>query len=82
MDSTFTPIVAQSSVDASLMSMETLPVCALGIEGDRGALPPEPPPPQAAINAVATPNDNNRVDLGSMMNVSSFNEIFPALVVP
>jgi hypothetical protein len=62
--------------------METLPVCALGVEDDMGALPLEPPPPQAAINAVATPIDNNRDDLGSMMNVSSFNEIFPALVVP
>jgi hypothetical protein len=35
------------------------------------AAPPfEPPPPQAAINAVAMPNDSNRDELGSMMHSS------------
>jgi hypothetical protein len=67
-DSTLTPIVAQSSVDASLTTIETLPVCATWLSG-AVLLPPEPPPPQAAISAAATPTGNNRDVLRAMIDL-------------
>src|SRR5271168_3889968 len=74
-DRTLTPIVAQSSVDASLNSIETLPVWGVDVVvevlGGVVAPPLEPPPPQAAINTASAPTDNIRNVLGTMINVSS-----------
>jgi hypothetical protein len=56
-DRTLTPIVAQSSLDASLIIMETLPVCGAG--AGVGAVTLEPPPPQAASNAALAPSSMN-----------------------
>src|SRR5271169_6101227 len=71
MDRTLTPIVAQSSVDASLSIVDKLPVCDCGIVGLVGATPLEPPPPQAASSAAIAPANNNRDSLGTMIPVSS-----------
>ena len=64
-DSTLTPMVAQSSDDASLNSIETLPLC--GVELSVLLEPPlEPPPPHAASSAAATLTDNSREDVGNI----------------
>src|SRR5580700_6090705 len=68
MDSTLTPIVAQSSLDASVISIDTLAVC--GVTGEGAMLEP-PPPPQAAISAASAPTGNIRDALGTMIDVSS-----------
>jgi hypothetical protein len=57
-----TPIVAQSSLDASLNSMATLPLCEVGGLGDvdmllLGLLEP---PPHAATRAAAMLTVNSR----------------------
>src|SRR5271166_1295493 len=58
-DSTLTPIIDQSSVDASLNITATLAVCGVtGVDGFM-LLPPEPPP-HAAMSAAATLTDNSR----------------------
>jgi hypothetical protein len=64
-------------VDASLTSIDTLPVCATCATG---TLPPAlepPPPPHAATSAAAMPTGNNRIVLRTMFNVSSFNDNHP-----
>ncbi|HMD28224.1 MAG TPA: hypothetical protein VKH13_06610 [Steroidobacteraceae bacterium] len=60
MERIFTSIAAQSSVDASLINIDTLEVCG-AIGAGSAALPFElPPPPQAASTALATPSASIR----------------------
>jgi hypothetical protein len=67
MDITLTPMVAQSSEDASLIIIATFPVCAAGVaEGAELAAPPPEPPPQAVINAAIAPIDSSRAVVVTM----------------
>src|ERR1700690_3074971 len=50
MDKILMPIIAQSSVDASLVSTDKVPLCGPGIPD---ALPPPPPPHPASSVAIA-----------------------------
>jgi hypothetical protein len=52
MDSTLTPMVAQSSVDASLSSNATVPFCGAAVVGPE-PLSASPPPQPATMAAIA-----------------------------
>src|SRR5579863_2022855 len=69
MERTLTPIVAQSSLEASLTSMETFALC--GAEGG-GLMPPlDPPPPHAASKEPARLSADNRDLFENMTGFSS-----------
>jgi hypothetical protein len=69
MESIFTPIVAQSSLDASLINIDIGALC--GTEGGGFiAIPPEPPL-HAAVTAPARLSANNRNVFETMTGFSS-----------
>src|ERR1700723_255797 len=70
MERTFTPMVAQSSVEASLMSIETFALCGAEVGGFIEP-PLEPPPPHAASTALARPSANNRDLFENIIGFSS-----------
>jgi hypothetical protein len=59
-------MVAQTSEDASVMTIDTAPVCEVGM--GFGVLPLLPPP-HAALSAVVSPTDKNRIALRAMMEL-------------
>jgi hypothetical protein len=71
MERIFTPIMAQSSLDASLISMDTGALCGAEFVGGFMELFPPEPPPQAASIAPARLMPNNRVVFETMIGFSS-----------
>jgi hypothetical protein len=49
------------------MTIETVPVCEVGM--GFGVLPLLPPPPHAALSAAVRPTDKNRIALRAMMEL-------------
>jgi len=56
-------------VDASLINIETVPVCGVEVAGGV-ALPLEPPPPHPASSAVSALTGNNLFAVGFMIDLS------------
>ena len=63
-DRTLTPIVAQSSVEASLNEQRNVAILRCDT-GTGVVLLPPPPPPQAASSAAAVPSSRNLDALGN-----------------
>src|SRR5450755_3381787 len=70
MERILTPIVAQSSLEASLTSIGTVALCGAEL-GGVFIEAPEPPPPHAASSAPATAIANNRDLFEDMTGISS-----------